>query len=167
MGTRYHLRNPGGDGGRKDGEAASSSLSPPPGFGPLDSLPAGTGKGPTEEPALKTTDSLRPGERGTKRLVAEFGDRLVCVRYRCDATNRKRYKTVELIVTESDWDPPPGPDDFVHVRIAWAEDALRQRVKDAGGRWRPRKVSKVCERSGYHMPLICTPEELMGGQDDV
>ena len=29
-----------------------------------------------------------------------------------------------------------------------------------------RRVSKVCERQGYHMPLICTPEELMGGQDD-
>lgn len=62
-----------------------------------------------------------------------------CVRYRCDPKNRKRYKTVEVIVAESDWDPPLGPDDPVHVRIVWAEDELRKRVKEAGGKWRPER----------------------------
>jgi len=31
---------------------------------------------------IRTT--LRLGERGTRRLVDQFGTRLVCVRYRCD-----------------------------------------------------------------------------------
>jgi predicted nucleic acid-binding protein len=26
-----------------------------------------------------------------------------------------------------------------------------------------RRVSVVCNREGYHMPTVCTPEELMGG----
>jgi predicted nucleic acid-binding protein len=26
-----------------------------------------------------------------------------------------------------------------------------------------RRISLVCNREGYHMPTICTPEELMGG----
>ena len=39
---------------------------------------------------------LKPGQRGTKRLLAEYGDRLVCVRYRYDAERNKRFKTVAL-----------------------------------------------------------------------
>ena len=27
---------------------------------------------------------LKPGQRGTKKLCAEYGERLVCVRYRYD-----------------------------------------------------------------------------------
>jgi len=29
---------------------------------------------------------LKPGQQGTRRLLEEYGDRLVCVRYRYDAT---------------------------------------------------------------------------------
>ncbi|MGH7551901.1 MAG: hypothetical protein ACREMQ_02610 [Longimicrobiales bacterium] len=28
---------------------------------------------------------LKPGEKGTKQLLAQYGDRLICVRYRYDA----------------------------------------------------------------------------------
>jgi hypothetical protein len=28
---------------------------------------------------------LKPGQKGTKRLLAQYGDRLICVRYRYDA----------------------------------------------------------------------------------
>ncbi|MBI5443272.1 MAG: hypothetical protein HY900_18915 [Deltaproteobacteria bacterium] len=80
---------------------------------------------------------MRPGENGTKGLLAEFGESLVCVRYRCDPKNRKRYKTVELIVAESPWDPPPDPEASVQLRVAWVEEELRKRVKEFGGRWRP------------------------------
>ena len=53
---------------------------------------------------MQTRVTLRPGEKGTKALVEEHGDRLVCVRYRYDATARVRYKTVELIVDQVPWD---------------------------------------------------------------
>ena len=31
---------------------------------------------------------LKPGQKGTKHLVAQYGDRLVCVRYRYDAARK-------------------------------------------------------------------------------
>jgi hypothetical protein len=86
--------------------------------------------------SLKTAATLRPGQNGTKQLVAEFGERLVAVRYREDPSGRKRYKTAEIIVAEMDWDPPPDPEDRVQIRVAWEEE-LRAKVKQAGGRWRP------------------------------
>ena len=83
---------------------------------------------------------LKPGQRGTKLLLAQYGDRLVRVRYRYDAQRRKRWKTVELIVAERDWDPPAprfADDAPVAVRVDVAEVELRQRVKHAGGKWNP------------------------------
>jgi hypothetical protein len=49
--------------------------------------------------------TLRPGAAGTKKLLAEYGDRLFAVRYRYDAARGRRLKTVELIVDEGDWKP--------------------------------------------------------------
>jgi hypothetical protein len=51
----------------------------------------------------------KPGEPGTQKLVARYGERLVSVRYRYDPAKGKRNKTVELIVAEEDWRPPPEP----------------------------------------------------------
>jgi len=88
---------------------------------------------------MKTRVTLRPGERGTKQLQSEYGDRLVCVRYRYDPKARMRYKTVELIVDEKPYLPENSADYFaeVTVRIAFHERALRDRVKASGGRWDP------------------------------
>lgn len=36
----------------------------------------------------------RPGESGTQKLVAKYGDKLVALRYRYDAAKKKRYKTI-------------------------------------------------------------------------
>ncbi|MEO8164804.1 MAG: hypothetical protein ABI619_05350 [Betaproteobacteria bacterium] len=86
--------------------------------------------------------TLRPGQRGTKKLVQRFGDRLICVRYRYDVSRRKRFTTVELIVDEAPWQPltpsgrPAGnPPERVGVRVGYNEQALREQVKAAGGRW--------------------------------
>jgi len=87
---------------------------------------------------MRTRLHLKPGQKGTKRLVAEYGDRLVCVRYRYDPERKKRFKTVELIVAERDWNPPTpriSEDTVVAVRVAFAETDPRQRVKAAGGKW--------------------------------
>jgi len=52
----------------------------------------------------------KPGDKGTQALMKQYGERLVCIRYRYDPARKKRYKTVELIVTEEDWQPPePHP----------------------------------------------------------
>lgn len=85
---------------------------------------------------------LKPGQRGTKQLLAEYGDRLICVCYRYDTQHKKRLKTVELLVAERDWEPP-GPrfahDQIVGLRIAFAEVEVRDRVKRAGGAWNPER----------------------------
>jgi hypothetical protein len=45
---------------------------------------------------MRTLLHLKPGKKGTKQLLTQYGDRLVCVRYRYDAQRKKRFKTVEL-----------------------------------------------------------------------
>ena len=98
----------------------------------------------------------RPGQRGTQKLLTRYGDRLVCVRYRYDAAAGKRYKTVEIILDEAAWTPPPPHpeatwsvpkvdyiDDLdappenreVGVKVFFRENELRERVKAAGARW--------------------------------
>jgi len=85
---------------------------------------------------------LKPGQKGTKQLLAQYGDRLICVRYRYDAQQKKRFKTVELLVAERDWEPPQprfAPDQIVGLRVAFADMAVRDRVKQAGGTWNPER----------------------------
>ncbi len=69
-------------------------------------------------------------------------DRLICVRYRYNAQRKKRFKTVELLVAEGDWEPPRprfADDQIVGLRVAFADVAVRDRVKQAGGRWKPER----------------------------
>jgi hypothetical protein len=97
---------------------------------------------------MRTLLHLKPGQKGTKQLLAQYGDRLVCVRYRYDAQRKKRFKTVELIVAERAWEPPPprfAADMIVGVRVGFAEVELRDQVKQVGGKWnRTRKVWELC-----------------------
>jgi hypothetical protein len=91
---------------------------------------------------MHTSTTVQPGQRGAKKFLAQYGDRLVCVRYRSDAQQRKRFKTIELIVEEWPWTPPPPrrtAESVVLVKVGFAERELRQRVKDAGGVWHPDK----------------------------
>jgi hypothetical protein len=91
---------------------------------------------------------LKPGQKGTKQLLAQYGDRLICVRYRYDAQRKKRFKTVELLVAERDWEPPRprfAHDQIVGLRIAFTDAAVRNQVKQAGGMWNPeRRIWQFC-----------------------
>ncbi len=99
---------------------------------------------------MKIRTVLKPGKHGTKSLVKEFGQQLVCVRYRYDYIKKKKYKTVELIINEEDWQPPVAhPDEErakqvekgysienkVKLRIALDEQHLQRKVKIHGGIW--------------------------------
>ena len=44
--------------------------------------------------------NLKPGQPGTKRLLAQYGEQLLCARYRYAAVQRKRFKMVELMIEE-------------------------------------------------------------------
>lgn len=93
---------------------------------------------------MKTRVILKPGQKGTKRLVEQYGDALICVRYRYDAKAHKQYKTVEIIVSENEWTPPPAkyPDgSLVSLKIGIKETALQEQVRAVGGRWnKPQQV---------------------------
>jgi hypothetical protein len=56
---------------------------------------------------MRTRLHLKPGQKGTKQLLTQYGDRLVCVRYCYDAERKKRFKTVELIIAGCAWEPSP------------------------------------------------------------
>ncbi|MEW6208251.1 MAG: hypothetical protein AB1631_07780 [Acidobacteriota bacterium] len=91
---------------------------------------------------MRTRLKLRPGQKGTKRLVEQYGDRLVCVRYRYDEVHERRFKTIELIVEDIEWRPRGkmiAADTIVDVRVEWGEKDLAIRVKQAGGRWNRQK----------------------------
>ena len=91
---------------------------------------------------MRTRLTLRPHQRGAKRLLAQYGDRLVCVRHRYDAEQKKRWKTVELIIEEHEWNPAqvaPAADQMMWLRVAGGEVDLRGQVKAAGGKWRPQQ----------------------------
>lgn len=89
---------------------------------------------------------LAPGQHGTKGLLKEYGEQLVCVRYRYDKAKHKRYKTVELIIEEKDWLPETRipPEKRVYFHIGYGERELRELVKQAGGYWNP-------DRKAWHL----------------
>ena len=100
---------------------------------------------------------LTPGQIGTQQLLAQYGDRLICVRYRYDPQRQKRLKAVELLLTERDWEPPRPPyadHQIIGVRIALAEVAGRERAKQAGGPWNPdRQVWELPYRDAVALRL--------------
>jgi hypothetical protein len=89
---------------------------------------------PAGPPARATVRlHLRPGQKGTKQLLAQYGDRLICVGYRYHARRKKRLKTVELLVAERDWEPPRprfAHEQIVGLRIPFADVAVHGRVKE-------------------------------------
>lgn len=105
--------------------------------------PAPCALGARRDP-MQTRLTLRPGMPGTKKLLARYGKRLVCVRYVYDEARGRRLKTVELVIDEAPWRGRPrrprrNDHDLVGVRIAWDETELRIAVKKAGAIWRPRQ----------------------------
>jgi hypothetical protein len=90
--------------------------------------------------SMHTQVTLQHGQKGTKQLLAQYGEQLVCIRYRYDATRQRRLKTVELVVEETPWRPAHEVSKgtmMVGVRIDFQEVAWQRRVKSAGGRWNP------------------------------
>lgn len=92
---------------------------------------------------MKTRLTLKPGQKGTKQLTDKYGDALLCIRFRYDDVTSKRLKTVELIVEQTDWIPPPpkyDSDVLVPLRIDVSNMSLRTKVKAAGGKWFPEEL---------------------------
>ena len=87
---------------------------------------------------IQARRTLTPGQKGAKKFLDRYGERLVCVRYRYDEQRRKRGAAVEIIVEESGWSPPERPV-IVGLRVDFQETELQRRVKQAGGKWNSTK----------------------------
>jgi hypothetical protein len=91
---------------------------------------------------MKTTKKLMPGQPGTKKLLAQYGSDLVCVRCRYDSEQRLRFKTIELIVDKGLWRGRTQEiplEEMVHLRIEYGEVELGRQVKAVGGKWNGKK----------------------------
>lgn len=88
---------------------------------------------------MQARRKLSPGQKGTKKFLDRYGDQLVCVRYRYDREQSKRFTTVEIIVEESAWSSPPQTaaalPTVVGLRVALDEVKLQRLIKQAGGKW--------------------------------
>jgi hypothetical protein len=97
---------------------------------------------------MQVRQTLCPGQRGTLKHLAQFGERLICVRYRYDASTQTRVTTVEIVVGSSNWNPrgqakapatsPSAPPRRVKLRIAYNEWTLRHAARAGGGFWCPK-----------------------------
>ncbi len=113
---------------------------------------------------------MKPGEPGTKRLVAKYGDQLICVRYRGDGTQKRRITTVELVVDEGFYVPlkqsaptslQQNPNRNVFIRVDYQEAGLRQKVKLADGQWVPEKKRwKIRYRDAVKLGVLNRVEEI-------
>ena len=90
---------------------------------------------------MKSRKHLKPGQDGTKRLLEQYGDSLLCVRYRYDEKRGIQLKTAEIIVEEKVVGRAVRyrDGDLVKLVVAYTEKALRDRLKAAGGRWDPQE----------------------------
>jgi hypothetical protein len=90
---------------------------------------------------MEVKATLAPGQNGTKQLLKQYGDQLICVRYRYDRARQKRLKTIEIIVDEQDWIPGVAfpVDKRVPVKIGFEETDLREQMKKAGAFRNPEK----------------------------
>jgi hypothetical protein len=88
---------------------------------------------------VKSRLNLKPGQKGTKKLVEKYGNSLLYVRYRYDESRGVRFKTVEIVVEEKPWTPTVRlrDGDIVPVMVNFADKALRDMLKAVGGKWDP------------------------------
>ena len=81
---------------------------------------------------------LAPGQAGTKKYVEQYGESLVCVRYKYDINRKEKIKTIELIVERSPWEPGTRHiplNKIMPIQISINEMELRNKVKSLGGKW--------------------------------
>ncbi len=106
---------------------------------------------------LKTRLTLAPGANGTKKLLARYGDRLVCVRYRYDGERRRRIKTVELIEEETPWIATGA---VYLLKIAFEEASLREKLRMAGARWN--REQRVWMTTGAVVRRLALQDRVIG-----
>jgi len=84
---------------------------------------------------LRVTKTLRPQQPGTLKLLRQYGNALLCVRYREDGRGRRRYTTVELVIDEGPVQRRYPDRTIVQVRMPLGDNELRARAMKLGAWW--------------------------------
>jgi len=103
---------------------------------------------PPDPTGSRVVKTVRPHQSGSQRWHRQFGEQLLCVRYREDPSGQQRYVTVELLVEAKPIRRTPrrDTDPMVQVYIGSTEEELRARAFAAGGQCDP-------YRPVWRMPL--------------
>lgn len=106
----------------------------------------------------KIKRTLLPGQPGAKKLGAQYGDRLVCVRYRYDSEQQRKITTVEIIVDERPWYPNPQrihPNKRLSLKVEYGEVEVGKTIRAAGGVWdKWQKVWKLAYKQVMALGLM-------------
>ena len=98
--------------------------------------PVPTAKPASDESAAssrwRVAKTLQPLQPGTLKLLARYGESLVCVRYREDPERSTRLTTVELVIETRATRGRGRDKQWVELKIEWRESTLRQRAKALG-----------------------------------
>ena len=66
--------------------------------------------------------------------------------------------------------PPKAVTDALHIAVAAVHGInylMSWNCKHIANAEMQSAIEKVCQKSGFKCPIICTPEELLGGKDDL
>jgi hypothetical protein len=113
-----------------------------------------------------------PGQKGTKRLQARFGDRLLYVRYRYDRDAGRRFTTVEIIIDSQPWVPRAVLLDAPPASVARAGQALPsppcapEREANGPAHLPIEPRATVGLRIGYHESELRAQVKAAGGKWD-
>ena len=91
---------------------------------------------------MRVIKTIKPGQNGSRRLLRQYGKKLIKVRYREDKATNSLHTTVELIVDSRAIMPGyistvllKRSHQRVAVKKAYQDEGLRARAKTLGARW--------------------------------
>ena len=99
-----------------------------------------------QRPQTRVTKTMSPDQPGAIKLARQFGESLICVRYRCNAESTTRYTTVELLLHEAPIQRSLDARKLVQVQMPWDDAQLRKKAADMGALW-------DCITKRWTMPL--------------
>ena len=88
--------------------------------------------------SLRVAKTYSPERDGAKRFARRYGEQLVCVRHRLDATGTMRHTTVKLLVESTPVVSRSRA--VVALRIPPTDKATRVVLLAAGAQWQPKAV---------------------------
>ena len=108
--------------------------------------------------SIITKRTLIAGQPGTKKWIDRFGKDLICVRYKYDPAQQRKFTTVELIAEERPYKAKQNKihnNKIVQIRISYNEADLQRKVKSCGGKWnRDQKVWELSYKYVLELGLV-------------